>query len=82
MNSEFMDWFVAQHKPRTDSGMPNHTDQQLRDMVQAGRVADRVLACRELWDDKQTSALYAWQARDKTPNGVFSGCTQSDAKQG
>ncbi|HOF31488.1 MAG TPA: hypothetical protein PK441_11615 [Burkholderiaceae bacterium] len=48
--------------------MPNHTDQQLRDMVQAGRVADRVLAFRELWDDKRQSALYAWTARDKTPN--------------
>lgn len=68
MKSEFADWFVAQHKPRTNSGMPNHTDQQLRDMVHAGRVAERVLACRELWDDKQTSALYAWQAREKTPN--------------
>ena len=68
MKSEFMEWFVAQHKPRNDSGMPNHTDQQLRDMVQAGRVADRVLACRELWDEKRQSALYAWTARDKTPN--------------
>jgi len=68
VKSEFMAWFVAQHKPRTDSGMPNHTDQQLRDMVQAGRVADRVLAFRELWDDKRQSALYAWTARDKTPN--------------
>ena len=66
MKSEFMEWFVAQHKPRTDSGMPKHSDQQLRDMVQAGRVAERVLACRELWDDKKQSALYAWTARDKT----------------
>jgi RNA polymerase-interacting CarD/CdnL/TRCF family regulator len=59
MKSEFMEWFVAQHKARTDSGMPSHTDQQLHDMVQTGRVADRVLACRELWDDKKQSALYA-----------------------
>lgn len=65
MTSEFMDWFVAQHSRRTDSGMPDHTDQQLRDMVQAGRVADRVLARRDLWDDKQTSALYAWRARER-----------------
>ena len=68
MKSEFDEWFVAQHRPRTYSGMPKHTDQQLRDMVQAGRVAERVLACRELWDEKHTSALYAWQAREKTPN--------------
>lgn len=66
MESEFLKWFVAQHKARTNSGMPNHTDQQLRDMVQAGRVAERVLACRELWDEKQQAALYAWQAREKT----------------
>lgn len=62
-NSAFLDWFVAQHKPRLASGLPTHTDQQLRDMVQAGKVAERVLACRELWDKKQQSALYAWTAR-------------------
>ena len=60
--SAFADWFVAQHKARTDSGLPNHTDLQLRDMVHAGKVADRVLACREMWDEKQQSALYAWTA--------------------
>lgn len=68
MMSAFMRWFVEQHKPRADSGMPNHTDQQLRDIVQAGRVAERVLACRELWDEKQQSALYAWQARESCPD--------------
>ena len=62
--SDFALWFVQQHKARTASGMPTHTDQQLRDMVQAGRVADRVLACRELWDDKRKSALYACNARN------------------
>lgn len=30
MKSEFAEWFVAQHKSRDSSGMPNHTDQQLR----------------------------------------------------
>jgi len=68
MKSEFFEWFVEQHKERTKSGMPQHSDQQLRDIVQAGRVADRVLACRELWDEKQQAALYAWQARQKTTN--------------
>jgi hypothetical protein len=48
--------------------MPNQTDQQLRDMVQAGKVAERLLACRNVWDEKHTSALYAWQARSETPN--------------
>lgn len=68
MKSEFAEWFSSQHGDRLRSGMPNQTDQQLRDMVQAGKVAERVLACRELWDEKQTSALYAWQASSKTPN--------------
>lgn len=72
MTSEFAEWFSLQHKPRTDSGMPNHSDRQLRDMVQAGRVAERVLACRELWDEKRQAALYAWQARDKAPNVALS----------
>jgi hypothetical protein len=62
MKSEFLKWFIEQHKARHNSGMPNHTDQQLRDMLQAGKVAERVLACRELWDEKQQSALYAWTA--------------------
>jgi hypothetical protein len=68
MKSEFSEWFVKQHGARVQSGMPNQTDQQLRDMVQAGKVAERLLACRELWDEKHTSALYAWQARIETPN--------------
>ena len=70
MKSEFMKWFVAQHKARTNSGMTNHSDQQLRDMVQTARVAERVLACRKLWDEKQQSALYAWQVSDKAHNAI------------
>ena len=69
MKSEFAEWFVKQHGARVQSGMPNQTDQQLRDMVQAGKVAERLLACRNVWDEKRTSALYAWQARSDTPNG-------------
>lgn len=68
MNSEFQAWFEAQHGTRYRSGMSHCSDQALRDMVQAGRTAERVLACRELWDEKQQAALYAWQARDKTPS--------------
>ncbi len=73
MSSDFEAWFRDQHGLRLRSGMPNHTDQQLRDMVQAGRVAERVLACRELWDEKHTTALYAWQARDKRHNAKLTG---------
>ena len=62
--SNFAAWFEAQHGKRTVSGMPNHTDQMLRDMADAGRIAERVLGCREVWDAQQKSALYAWQARE------------------
>lgn len=62
--SEFAKWFEEQHGKRLRSGMPNHNDQQLRDMVHAGEVAKQVLEARELWDEKHQSALYAWQARN------------------
>jgi hypothetical protein len=62
--SKFGSWFEAQHGARTRSGMPNHSDQQLRNMVEDGKVAERVLASRELWDEKRTSALCAWRARE------------------
>jgi hypothetical protein len=69
MKSEFMKWFVAQHGGRDDGdawALKNKTDQELRDMIALGRKADQTLAHRELWDDKKTSALYAWQAAEKT----------------
>ena len=66
----FAVWFEAQHMHRMASGMPTHSDQQLRDMVQAGRVADRVLACRELWDEKRQSALYAWNTAKPSGSAV------------
>lgn len=64
MNSKFNAWFVAQHGPRLQSGLCDLTDHQLRERIKAGREADRVLALRELWDDKQQSALYTWTAKD------------------
>jgi hypothetical protein len=66
MKSEFAEWFVAQHGPRDRSGLAPISDQQLRDRIQAGREADRVLAYRELWDEKEKSALYAWTAHGTT----------------
>ena len=59
--SKFAEWFAAQHGKRT-ADMPDHTDQQLRELARLGRDAERALALRELWDEKRTSALYAWQA--------------------
>ena len=66
IKSEFMTWFVLQHGERKNCGIPSKTDQQLLALVQAGRAAELALACRELWDEKQTSALYAWQACKST----------------
>jgi hypothetical protein len=60
---EFTEWFVAQHGQRSGSDMPNHTDAQLRDMVHAGQVAERVLERRRLWDDRRLAALKAWEAQ-------------------
>lgn len=65
MKSEFAEWFVAQHGPRDRSGLQGKSDQDLRNMIRAGKEAERTLNCRELWDEKETSALYAWQAARK-----------------
>lgn len=68
MKSEFMTWFVAQHGHRERGVMAGHSDQRLRDEIERGKIAAAALAERETWDEKQQSALYAWQARNKTPN--------------
>lgn len=67
MKSDFEEWFVAQHGPRITS-MEKYSDDQLRELVQHGRMADQELASRNLWDADKKSALYAWQARDKLIN--------------
>jgi len=64
MTSEFETWFVAQHGARDKSGMQSSDDQRLRELIYQGKIAERVLACRELWDEKRQSALYAWCARE------------------
>lgn len=70
MQSKFNDWFVEQHKSREYGGMEAHTDEELRAMIYAGRRAERVLARRELWDEKFQSALYAysWLVREQGEN--------------
>jgi hypothetical protein len=73
MKSEFAEWFVAQHGPRdgNDAGsLKGKTDRELRDLIALGRMADQTLAHRELWDEKKTSALYAWQAAGKEKPSV------------
>ena len=60
--SAFDTWFKAQHRQRTDSGFPEKSDDELRLISQAGRMADQALYCRNLWDERQRAALYAWNA--------------------
>lgn len=61
--SAFREWFEAQHGPRT--GNPTMSDADLRNRIEAGKIAKRELRSREEWDRRQTSALYAWQIPDE-----------------
>jgi hypothetical protein len=60
----FAEWFKAQHGERENGLLTECSDDRLRDAVRLGRQAEAELSARELWDEKQQSALYAWQARD------------------
>lgn len=73
MKSEFAEWFNAQHGPLSRGLLAGHSEQMLRDEVQRGKVAAAELEARRLWREKRQSALYAWTARDMTPNAAMSG---------
>ena len=60
--SAFDTWFNAQHKHRTDSGFTEMSDEELKVISETGRIADRALIYRKLWDERQQAALYAWTA--------------------
>ena len=62
MSSAFSDWFIKQYGQRADD-MPGKTDEQLQAMIWDGARAGDVLHRRALWDEQETAALYAWQAR-------------------
>ena len=59
MKSAFAEWFVAQHGQRNKTHL---SDRELHHAIEAGKAAERQLADRELWDQKEQSALYAWAA--------------------
>lgn len=65
----FSDWFIAQHGPRERSGptgsVVNYSDDELKIAASRGEAAAAELKRRELWDEKRTSALYAWQVDDR-----------------
>lgn len=67
MPSEFGEWFDRQHGPRKrrgpDGSVVNYSDDELDMAASRGRAAQAELDRRKLWDEKRTSALYAWQVR-------------------
>ena len=62
--SAFEKWFTEQHGKRPNAG--NMSDEELRRHMLLGEGAGVELYKRRIWDAKQTSALYAWQARERT----------------
>lgn len=60
--SAFATWFEAQHGPRQRR---DEADEALEKMVRDGEAARAELIRRERWDERHTSALYAWQVKDQ-----------------
>ena len=67
--SAFADWFERQHGQRKRSGpdgsVVNFSDADLRMAISLGAAAADELRRRELWDERRTSALYAWNVGAK-----------------
>lgn len=61
VKSRFVEWFTAQHGKRNKE-LDHLSDQDLKHIIANGQLAARVLAQREMYDEKETSALYAWTA--------------------
>lgn len=61
---DFDVWFTAQHGKRTFY-FPNENDKSLEEWIGQGERARKELQHRMRWDDKRTSALYAWQINDR-----------------
>jgi hypothetical protein len=59
VESEFAEWFVAQHGQRDNIAV---TDNDLSAAVRDGERAGSELARRRVWDKQFGSALSAWQA--------------------
>jgi hypothetical protein len=59
---DFAAWFIAQHGKRPGDSL---TDEEMLRIIERGDDMRRVYRLRIDWDNRRTSALYAWQARDK-----------------
>jgi len=62
MSDDFSMWFETQHGMRPGGKL---TDQQMLDVMRAGDAMREDFRRRCNWDDRRTSALWAWQAREK-----------------
>jgi hypothetical protein len=63
MKGSFAKWFTLQHGPRTR--FPKTSDKELAHRAAEGVLAQAELDMRKLWDEKRTSALYAWQVQQE-----------------
>jgi hypothetical protein len=60
----FEKWFKAQHGPRARRrDFLRVSDDSLSIQVTIGKLAEAELAARREWDERKTSALWAWNAR-------------------
>jgi hypothetical protein len=67
MVSEFADWFDAQHGKRPGGDAPAwKTLEELRHAQYECSRLEALYRAQEIYDERRTSALYAWQARSNT----------------
>jgi hypothetical protein len=60
--NKFDEWFLAQHGKRPGESM---SDESMLKTIERGDDMRRVYRLRVDWDNRRTSALYAWQVFDK-----------------
>lgn len=60
--SKFHAWFVAQHGKRPSKLPAGALMADKNSKRSAANIAERLVDACELWDAKETAALYAWQA--------------------
>ena len=51
-------------------GRITQADKELKKIIDTGRRAEKLLKLRILWDGKWQAWSYAWQAKEKTRDGV------------
>ena len=62
--SKFREWFEAQHGKRERGHHKGASDKDLSELIEAGKDAAFEMEKRWSWDNRWTSALWAWQASE------------------